>query len=134
MINFERDFFVTSAWKKRFFCLPPSGCEAGSHFRSHPSSGSTMGPSRHCSCRLLQAAVIATIRAVLKVHNTIEEGPGGLYETCDELAGSESTELLAKLQAAPELAVLPCSDSPVVMPAVQRALERAGYGFCEGTI
>ena len=80
------------------------------------------------------AAVIATIRAVLKVHNTIEEGPGGLYETCDELAASESTELLAKLQAAPELAVLPCSDSPVVMPAVVRALERAGYSFCEGTI
>jgi len=79
------------------------------------------------------AAVIATIRAVLKVHNTIEEGPGGLYETCDELAASESTELLAKLQAAPELGVLPCSNSSVVMPAVQRALERAGYGFCEHT-
>lgn len=75
------------------------------------------------------AAVIATIRAVLKVHNTIEEGPGGLYETCDELAGSEAAQLLAKLQAAPELAVLPCSDSPAVMPAVQRALERAGYDF-----
>ena len=76
-------------------------------------------------------AIIATIRAVLKVHNTIEEGWGGLYETCDELAGSESAQLLAKLQAAPELAVLPCSDSPAVMPAVQRALERAGYIFRE---
>lgn len=75
------------------------------------------------------AAIIATIRAVLKVHNTIEEGSGGLYETCDELADSESAQLLAKLQAAPELAVLPCSDSPAVMPAVQRALERAGYIF-----
>jgi hypothetical protein len=80
---------------------------------------------------LPSAAVIATIRAVLKVHNTIEEGPGGLYETCDELAGSEAAQLLAKLEAAPELGVLPCSDSPVVMPAVQRALERAGYNFCE---
>lgn len=79
-------------------------------------------------------AVIATIRAVLNVHNTIEEGSGGLYETCDALAGSEAAQLLAKLQAAPELAVLPCSDSPVVMPAVVRALERAGYSFCEGTI
>jgi hypothetical protein len=78
------------------------------------------------------AAVIATICAVLKVHNTIEEGPGGLYETCDELVGSESTELLAKLHAAPELAVLPCSDSPAVRPAVQRALERAGYEFLAG--
>ncbi len=80
------------------------------------------------------AAVIATIRAVLKIHNTIEEGPGGLYETCDELAGSEVSQLLAKLQAAPELAVLPCSDSPAVMPAVQRALERAGYDFRDDTV
>jgi hypothetical protein len=77
------------------------------------------------------AAIIATIRAVLKDHNTIEEGPGGLYETCDELAGSEAAQLLAKLQAAPEVTVLPCSDSPAVMPAVQRALERAGYDFQE---
>jgi hypothetical protein len=77
------------------------------------------------------AAVIATIRAVLKVHNTIEEGPGGLYETCDELASAEAAQLLAKLQTAPELAVLPCSDSPVVMPAVQRALERAGYDLID---
>jgi hypothetical protein len=73
------------------------------------------------------AVIIATIRAVLKVHNTIEEGPGGLYETCDELAGSEAAQLLAKLQFAPEVAVLPCSDSPAVISAVQRALERAGY-------
>jgi len=54
-----------------------------------------------------------------------------LYETCDELAGSEAAQLLAKLQAAPEVTVLPCSDSPAVMPAVQRALERAGYNFHE---
>mgnify|MGYP001585991190 CR=1 FL=1 len=80
------------------------------------------------------ASVISTICAVLKVHNTIEEGPGGLYETCDELAGSEAAQLLAKLQAAPELAVLPCSDSPAVMPAVQRALERAGYNFINGKV
>ena len=78
------------------------------------------------------AEVIAKIRAVLDVHNTIEEGPGGLYQTCDELAGSEAAQLLAKLQAAPELAVPPCSDSPAVLPAVQRALERAGYDFLAG--
>ena len=80
------------------------------------------------------AAVIATIFAVLKVHNTIEEGPGGLYETCDKLAGSESAQLLAKLQAAPEVAVLPHSDTPTVMNTVQRALERAGYDFREDKI
>ena len=80
------------------------------------------------------AAIIATIRAVLKVHNTIEEGSGGLYETCDELAGSESAQLLAKLQAAPEVTVLPHSDTPTVMNTIHRALERAGYDFREDEI
>jgi len=75
------------------------------------------------------AAVIARIRGILKDHNILEEGPGGLYKTCDELAGSEAAQLLATLQAAPELSVLPHSDTPAVMNAVQRALERAGYGF-----
>jgi hypothetical protein len=77
------------------------------------------------------AAVIASIRGILKEHNILEEGPGGLYETCDELAGSEAAQLLAKLQAAPEVAVLPHSDTPTVMSTVHRALERAGYTFRE---
>ncbi|MBK5282858.1 MAG: hypothetical protein JJE16_12310, partial [Nitrospiraceae bacterium] len=76
-------------------------------------------------------AIIARIRGILKDHNTIEEGPGGLYETCDELAGSEAAQLLAKLQAAPEVTVLPHSDTPAVMNGVRRALERAGYDFSE---
>lgn len=77
------------------------------------------------------AAVIASIRGILKEHNVLEEGPGGLYETCDELAGAEAAQLLAKLQAAPEVAVLPHSDTPTVMSTVRRAMERAGYTFRE---
>ena len=77
------------------------------------------------------AAVIASIRGILKEHNILEEGPGGLYETCDELAGAEAPQLLAKLQAAPEVAVLPHSDTPTVMSTVRRAMERAGYTFRE---
>jgi hypothetical protein len=33
--------------------------------------------------------VITAIRAILKVHNPIEEDPGGMYEQCEELAGAE---------------------------------------------
>ena len=77
------------------------------------------------------AAVIATIRRILKEHNVLEEGPGGLYDTCDELAGSEASQLLASLQAAPEVAVLPHSDTPTVMSTLHRVLERAGYTFRE---
>ena len=77
------------------------------------------------------AAVIATIRGILEEHNILEEGPEGLYEICDKLAGSEAVQLLAKLQAAPEVTVLPHSDTPTVMNTVHRTLERAGYDFRE---
>ena len=80
------------------------------------------------------AAIVAKIRRILKDHNTLEEGPGGLYETCDELAGSEAERLLAKLQAAPEVSVMPHSDGSAVMNAVRRALERAGYDFRDDEI
>jgi hypothetical protein len=79
-------------------------------------------------------AIIAKIRTILKNHNLLEEGPGGLYETCDELAGEEAELILAKLQAAPELTVMPHSDGPAVMGAVHRALARAGYDCCENEI
>jgi hypothetical protein len=72
-------------------------------------------------------AIIAAIRTVLVAHNTLEEGPGGVYERCDELAGAEADALLAQLQAAPEVPVAPYADGPQVMGVVRRALARAGY-------
>lgn len=75
------------------------------------------------------AAIIATIRAILAAHNVLEEGPGGLYQVCDELAGQEAEVLLVRLRAAPEVTVMPHSDSPAVMHAVRRALARAGYNL-----
>ena len=72
-------------------------------------------------------AILATIQGILVGHNVLEEGPAGLYETCDSLAGSEGETILATLRAAPEVAVMKYNDSPAVMNAVHRALERAGY-------
>jgi hypothetical protein len=73
------------------------------------------------------AGVIATLRKILGKHNMIEEGPDGLYRTCDTLAGAESEQLLAQLRATPDVSVLPHADTPAVLGAVRRALERAGY-------
>ncbi|MCS6287811.1 MAG: hemerythrin domain-containing protein [Nitrospira sp.] len=73
------------------------------------------------------AAIAATIKAILADHNALEEGTGGLYEICDQLAGSEAESLLAKLRAAPEVTVMPHSGSPAVMNVLRRTLERAGY-------
>src|SRR5262245_9004960 len=70
MISFEPGCFVTSAWRKRFFCPPPSGFEAGSPLPSQQSSGSIMGPSRHCSCRLLR--LLSLRRSVPFSRSTIQ--------------------------------------------------------------
>jgi len=71
--------------------------------------------------------IIATIHRILEQHNFVEEGPDGWYEICDRLAGAEAEQLMTMLRATPEVGVLPHSDTPAVLGAVHRALERAGY-------
>jgi hypothetical protein len=73
------------------------------------------------------AAVIATIRTILAEHNALEEGPGGLYATCDRIPAAEAEQLLTRLGTVPQVSVMPHSDSPAVMQTVHRAVERAGY-------
>ena len=71
--------------------------------------------------------ILVAIRAILATHNQIEEGPGGVYETCARLAGAGLDELLAELRAAPAVPVsAPVDDERAVM-AARRALARAGY-------
>ena len=71
--------------------------------------------------------VVAAIRAILKVHNPIEEDRGGMYDQCEELAGAEVDQILRRLRDYPEVKVLPHVDSAFVMEATRRALARAGY-------
>jgi hypothetical protein len=72
-------------------------------------------------------AIVAALRTILAAHNALEEGPGGVYERCEQLAGTEADALLAQLHAAPEVPVAPYADGPQVMSVVRRALARAGY-------
>ena len=79
-------------------------------------------------------AVVTALRTILAAHNPIEEGPGGLYDTCEELAGAGRDTLLARLRAAPEVPVARHVDGPRVLASAHRALERAGFHFdLEGT-
>jgi len=73
------------------------------------------------------AAIARAIRTILERHNALEEGPAGVYETCEQLAGPEAEELLTTLAAAPEVPVGRHVDSPLVLEATRRALRRAGY-------
>ena len=40
--------------------------------------------------------IITALRTILRAHNPLEEGPGGLYECCEQLAGAQAEALLAR--------------------------------------
>lgn len=71
--------------------------------------------------------IVATLRSILAVHDGIEEGAEGLYATCDRLLAPGVAAILAEVAAYPSVSVSPHNDAAGVMPAVDRALERAGY-------
>jgi hypothetical protein len=71
--------------------------------------------------------IIAAIRRILTVHNALEEGAGGVYEVCEQLAGAEADALLGRLRAAPDVPAHAHVDGERIMDATRRALERAGY-------
>lgn len=73
-------------------------------------------------------AIVAAIRSILAGHNPIEEGPGGLYQECEQILGAEVDAVLDRLRRAPDVPVATHADSPRVRAATRRALERAGYG------
>jgi hypothetical protein len=75
------------------------------------------------------APVVAAIRAILKLHNPLEEDPGGMYDQCDELAGADAEQILQQLSNARDVRVVPNVDGPHIIDAARRALARAGYDF-----
>jgi hypothetical protein len=73
--------------------------------------------------------LITAIRGVLEVHNQLEEGPAGVYETCEALAGADAEMLLERLRAVPEVPVAPHFDGPRLHAHIASLLKaRAGSG------
>jgi hypothetical protein len=54
------------------------------------------------------------LRRVLEEHNPLEEGAGGLYETCDALAGDEAIAIVARLRAQPTVPLAKHYDGPLL--------------------
>ncbi len=71
--------------------------------------------------------IVETIRLILKSHNSLEEGEGGLYQLMERLAGDEINDMMEKMKAFPEVPVLPHRDMPGILDVTRRAVERAGY-------
>lgn len=72
-------------------------------------------------------AILQALHTILAAHNPLEESPGGVYDACEALAGSDAARLLAAIEATPEVPVKPHLDSEKTLAAVRHALERAGY-------
>jgi Hemerythrin HHE cation binding domain len=74
-------------------------------------------------------AIVDVIRKILTRHNTLEEGPNGMYAECEKLPGLDTDVILHRLQSAPPVALAPYSDSKIAMDSLHASLKRAGYSF-----
>ncbi len=71
-------------------------------------------------------AVVGQLRAILAVHDALEEDPDGAYDTCDRLLAGESAVLIEQLQAFPAVRTAPHNDGPFVERHIAEVLALAG--------
>jgi hypothetical protein len=72
------------------------------------------------------ASIIAAIRSILESHNSLEEGPNGIYAAYERL-GFNTNEVLERLLHTPPVAMAPYTDNPTAVRSAKDALVRAGY-------
>lgn len=73
--------------------------------------------------------LVAELRSILEPHNAIEEGPGALYETCDDLFAGRPGEILERMRAYPPVKVAPYRDGPRVLHRAVDALRVSAMQF-----
>ena len=71
-------------------------------------------------------ALVERLRALLEVHNEMEEGDGGVYAQCERIALEECGALLGALRAAPPVKVAPYQDGPRTLASIERLLRATG--------
>jgi hypothetical protein len=74
------------------------------------------------------ADTVREIRSILQPHNELEEGPGGIYEAFDALAGDDASALLLRAQAVPPVRLPPHRDYPPCIRSAALALELSRAG------
>jgi hypothetical protein len=74
-------------------------------------------------------ALVAEIRTILEPHNRLEEEPGGLYATCDELLVAEAERLVQQAASYPVVKVSPYQDGPRACRSAEEALRISGKQF-----
>jgi hypothetical protein len=72
--------------------------------------------------------LVARLRALLDVHNAMEEGDVGVYAECERIAGVESQTVLEKLRDAPQVKLAPYQDSSRAFASIERLMLATGRG------
>jgi hypothetical protein len=72
--------------------------------------------------------LVAQLQAVLAQHNSLEEGEGGLYEICAQLARGDASEgaLVASILDAPAVPLAAHYDGARAFASIERLLRAAG--------
>jgi len=71
-------------------------------------------------------AVVGRLRSLLALHDALEEGPAGAYDSCDQLLAGESAVLIEQLRTFAAVRTAPHNDGPLVERHVDQALALAG--------
>jgi hypothetical protein len=74
------------------------------------------------------ADVIKVLRFILDKHDLLEEEPGGMYDVCEKLTESETSDLLQQLENVSEVPVHP-HKADYALDMAKRTLLRAGFDF-----
>jgi hypothetical protein len=73
--------------------------------------------------------LVREIRSILEPHNVVEEGTGGVYESCDALLGAAAGALLERVRAYPPVKVAAYRDGPRVLRTAEDALRISAKQF-----
>jgi len=71
-------------------------------------------------------AGVARLRALLTVHDEMEEGPQGVYAECDDLLAADAAALVERFRDFPTVRTAPHNDGPEVERHIAQCLARAG--------
>lgn len=74
-------------------------------------------------------SILDAIRTILDRHNSIEEGPDGVYRLFEQLPSNNADAILARLRAAPPVAMNPHVDNVTAIESMRAAVQRAGHSF-----
>ena len=66
--------------------------------------------------------LLATVRDILDEHNPLEEAEGGLYDTCERLAGDDVDAVVARMRAIPPVRASAHLDEPRIHEHIARML------------